>query len=187
MTRMTTGLVRMVAGAAAVAAIGLAGVDAYAGSAAEIDKKVEKAVAKCYAEITGCKSLGGKSVGMLVFPDVTKAAIGIGGSYGEGALRVGGKTSGYYSTSSASIGLSIGAQERAEIIMFLTQAALNEFRDSSGWEVGANASVAVIDTGKSGSFDTETVKDPVVGFIFGETGLMADLSFKGAKIEKITP
>ena len=185
MTRITTGLMRMVAGTATAAAIGLGGIDAYAGSAAEIDKKVEAAVSKCYAQIAGCKTLGHKSVGMLVFPDVTKAAVGIGGSYGEGALRVGDRTAGYYSTSSASIGLSIGAQERSEIIMFLTQAALDDFRKSSGWEVGANASVAVIDTGKSGSLDSETITDPVVGFIFGEKGLMADLSFKGAKVEKI--
>jgi lipid-binding SYLF domain-containing protein len=175
------------AGAAFAAAVGLGATAAEAATAAEINTKVDAAIAKCYAEITGCKALGHKSVGMLVFPDVTKAAIGVGGSYGEGALRVGGKTTAYYSTSSASIGLSIGAQESSQIIMFLTQAALEDFRNSSGWEIGANASVAVIDTGKSGSFDSETVTDPVVGFIFGETGLMADLSLKGAKIKKIEP
>lgn len=184
MKRITDRLARLVVGGLTATAIGLGGV-AQADTHTEIDKKVNAALAKCFREITGCKPLGEKAAGILVFPDVTKAAIGIGGSYGEGALRVGGKSVGYYSTSSASIGLSLGAQERSEVIMFMTKAALDEFRNSTGWEVGVNASVAVIDTGKSGTLDTETIKDPVIGFIFGETGLMADLSLKGAKVSKL--
>ena len=160
---------------------------AQAGSAAEIDKGVAAALKSCKAQIASCNALAGKAKGILVFPEVTKAAIGIGGSYGEGALLVGGATVAHYSTKSASVGLSIGAQTRSEVIMFLTDAALQQFRTSEGWEVGGSASIVAIDSGKSGSVDTESIKDPVVGFIFGETGLMADLSFEGAKIAKITP
>lgn len=102
-------------------------------------------------------------------------------------MLVDGKTEGYYSTKSLSLGLSLGAESRSEVIMFLTPASLAEFRASDGWEVGGKASIVAIDVAKSGSVDTETIKDPVVGFIFGEKGLMADVSFEGAKIEKIVP
>lgn len=160
---------------------------AEAATAAEIDKGVATALQACKAQLPACNALAGKAKGILVFPEVTKAAVGIGGSYGEGALLVGGKTAAHYSTKSASLGLSIGAQTRSEVIMFLTEAALEQFRTSEGWEVGGSASIVAIDTGKSGSIDTESIKDPVVGFIFGEKGLMADLSFEGAKIQKIQP
>ena len=90
---------------------------------------------------------------MLVFPEVTKAAVGVGGSYGEGALIVGDKKAGYYSATSASIGLQLGAQTSAQIIMFMTAEALDKFRNSSGWEAGANAQVAMIDEGKAADID----------------------------------
>lgn len=158
-----------------------------AATAAEINKGVASALQACKTQLPACNALASKAKGILVFPEVTKAAIGIGGSYGEGALLVGGTTAAYYSTKSATVGLSLGAQTRSEVIMFLTDAALQQFRASEGWEVGGSASIVAIDSGKSGSVDTESIKDPVVGFIFGEKGLMADLSFEGAKIQKIVP
>ena len=94
-----------------------------------------------------------KAQGMLVFPEVTKAAVGVGGSYGEGALIVGDKTAGYYSTTSASVGLQLGAQKSAQIIMFMTAEALDKFRNSSGWEAGANAQVTMIDEGKAADIE----------------------------------
>ena len=54
---------------------------------------------------------------MLVFPTVLKAGFGVGGEYGEGAMRVGGKTVGYYNTVAASFGFQLGAQARSVIIM----------------------------------------------------------------------
>jgi lipid-binding SYLF domain-containing protein len=116
---------------------------------------------------------------------VQKAGLVVGGSYGEGALRVGGKTVGYYSTSAASIGLQAGYQDRSEILMFMSKEALDDFQASSGWEVGGNASVAVIDDGLANEIDTVSAEKPVIAFIFGQEGLMADLSLEGAKISKI--
>lgn len=158
---------------------------ASAKTAAEIDAGVQAARAQCTAQIQGCKAAAEKAQGMLVFPEVTKAAVGIGGSYGEGALIVGGKTEGYYSTTSASIGLQLGAQTASQIIMFMTPPALDQFRKSSGWEVGANAQVTMIDQGKAADIDATLRGTPVVAFIFGQKGLMGDLSVKGAKITKL--
>ena len=58
------------------------------------------------------------------FPSVIKAGIGIGGEYGEGALRIGGKTVDYYNTAAASIGFQLGAQSKRVIIVFMENEAL---------------------------------------------------------------
>jgi lipid-binding SYLF domain-containing protein len=111
--------------------------------------------------------------------------VGIAGEYGEGALQVDGKIVGYYSVSSASIGLTIGAAKRSEVIVFTTQAALDKFTSSKGWSVGADAGVALISKGAGGDYDTQTLQKPVIGFVFGEKGLIADLSLEGSKINQI--
>jgi lipid-binding SYLF domain-containing protein len=125
------------------------------------------------------------AAGTLVFPRVTKAGAGIAGEYGEGALRIGGKTVGYYSVSSASVGLTLGAAQRSEVIVFTTPDALSQFTASKGWSVGADTGVAVNHSGGGGNYDTETLKKPVVSFVFAEKGLIGDLSLEGSKIDKI--
>jgi lipid-binding SYLF domain-containing protein len=159
--------------------------DAVAASAAEIDADVDAALVRFYEEMPAAKDLAKKAKGILIFPKVVKAGFGVGGEYGEGALRIGGKSVGYYNTAAASIGLQVGVQARAEVLMFMTQEALDRFRASDGWEVGVDGSVAVVKTGVAGEIDTTTFSDPVIGFIFGEQGLMANLSLEGAKITKM--
>jgi lipid-binding SYLF domain-containing protein len=158
---------------------------AIAKTAAKIDAAVEAARDQCAKQIKGCDAAAEKAQGMLVFPEVTKAAIGVGGSYGEGALIVGDKTAGYYSTTAASVGLQLGAEKYAQIIMFMTAEALDKFRNSSGWEAGANAQVAMIDEGKAADIDSVLRSTPVVAFVFGQKGLMGDLSVEGSKITKL--
>jgi lipid-binding SYLF domain-containing protein len=121
----------------------------------------------------------------LVFPDVIKAGFGIGGEYGEGALRINGKTVDYYNTAAASIGLQIGAQSKTVILMFLDFKALNDFRNSDGWEVGVDGSVAVVEWGAGESIDTTNIKEPIVGFVLGNKGLMFNLTLEGSKMSKI--
>jgi lipid-binding SYLF domain-containing protein len=158
---------------------------AIAKTAGEIDAGVAAAREQCVAQIPACKAAAEKAQGMLVFPEVTKAAIGVGGSYGEGALIVGDKNAGYYSTASASVGLQLGAQKSAQIIMFMTADALEKFRNSSGWEAGANAQVAMIDEGKAADIGVIVAESPVIAFVFGQKGLMGDLSVQGSKITKL--
>jgi lipid-binding SYLF domain-containing protein len=171
---------------AAVMGVGaLLAAPAWAETAAEIDAGVETARDMCAADIPGCETAAEKAQGMLVFPKVTKGAIGIGGSYGEGALIVDDKPAGYYSTAAASIGLQLGGETYSQIIMFTTKEALDSFRNSSGWEVGANAKVAMIDQGKAADVNSIIADNPVVAFVFGQQGLMGDLSVEGAKITKL--
>jgi len=151
----------------------------------EIDVGVHETLKQFDALNSHHEPLLHSAAGTLVFPRVTKGGVGVAGEYGEGALRIDGKTVGYYSVSSASIGLTIGAAKRSEIIVFTTQDSLDKFMSSKGWSVGADTGVAVISKGAGGDYDTQTLKKPVVGFVFGEKGLIADLSLEGSKINKL--
>lgn len=163
----------------------LAPMQAEAASAEEINAKVTATLTEFYQKVKGGKELAAKAHGVLVFPEVFKAGIGVGGEYGEGALRIGGKTVDYYNTAAASIGFQLGAQIKSQVILFMTAEALNKFRASSGWKAGVDGSVALATLGADGSIDTETAKKPIIGFIFSNKGLMYNLTFEGAKITKI--
>jgi lipid-binding SYLF domain-containing protein len=130
------------------------------------------------------QSLVKNAAAVLVFPDITKAGIGFGGERGDGALLQDGKTIGYYSISGGSIGLTLGVSHHSQVILFQTAEARDKFINGSDWSVGADASVAVVN-GAGGTYDTETLKKPVLVFVFGETGLIGDASLKGTKISKI--
>jgi lipid-binding SYLF domain-containing protein len=155
-----------------------------AASASEIDVEVDKAL-QAFHKLDGAQAYLNIAKGVLVFPKVYKAGIGIGGEYGEGALRVGGKTVDYYSTAAASIGFQLGAQAKTVVVLFIQQDALNSFRQSEGWKVGVDGSVALVDVGAGKAVDTTNIKDPVIGFVFGQKGLMYNLTLEGAKFTKL--
>lgn len=169
---------------AALIALFLSAAPAHAASAAEIDHEVDQALI-AFQKIEGAKAFLPIAKGVLVFPKVYKAGIGIGGEYGEGALRVGGKTVDYYSTASASVGFQLGAQAKSIVVLFTNESALNKFRESKGWKVGVDGSVALVDIGAGKAVDTTSIKDPVIGFIFGQKGLMYNLTLEGAKFTKL--
>ncbi len=165
----------------------LASGGAGAASKAEIDAEVRQAVQNFHKHTSAGRELAQKAAGMLVFPSVIKAGIGIGGEYGEGALLVKGKSVAYYNVAAASIGFQLGAQARTQIILFMNEGSLASFRRSQGWTAGVDGSVALATLGAGGSIDTETAKKPVIGFIFSNKGLMYNLTFEGSKISKIDP
>jgi lipid-binding SYLF domain-containing protein len=151
----------------------------------EIDAGVDSTLTRLYGEIPGSQELLQKSKGVLVFPQVLAAGVGIGGEYGEGALRSGGRTIDYYKTTTGSLGFQLGAQSKAIIIAFMTDPAYQQFRNSSGWTAGADASVALLKVGANGRVDTSTATEPVVGFVLTNSGLMFNLSLAGTKVSKL--
>ncbi|CAD6549589.1 YSC84-related protein [Paraburkholderia sabiae] len=150
-----------------------------------IDASVDGTMSRLYTTVKGSRELVAKSRGILVFPSVLQVGFVVGGQYGEGALRVGGSTAGYYSTISGSFGLQAGAQSKAIIFCFMTQDALDKFRSSDGWSVGADASVALVKMGANGAVDSTTATAPVEVFILTNAGLMADVSLAGTKVSKL--
>jgi lipid-binding SYLF domain-containing protein len=148
-----------------IAIIGMFSHNVYAKTAAEIDASSAKA--------------------LLVMSGVTKAGFGVGGTYGQGALQIGGKTVGYYNLIGGSAGFTFGAEQMDIIIAFMTEEALNQFKNIDGWEVGVTGNVAIIDVGGGKRLDTTSLKDAVVAFVFDAKGLIVDVSLKGAKFTKI--
>jgi len=155
-------------------------------SRASIDAQVDASLSKLYQTVPGSREMVAKSAGVLVFPSVVGASLGVGAEYGRGSLRTGGRTQAYYSTTAGSIGFQAGAQSKAVIYLFNTQEALTKFRNSKGWTAGADATVAVANIGANGSVDTNTVRQPVVGFVLTNVGLEAGVSVQGAKISEIS-
>jgi lipid-binding SYLF domain-containing protein len=158
---------------------------AYAASAAEIDRDVDSALLKLYEKTPAAKELSKVAKGILVFPSIIKGGFIIGGQYGEGALRIGGKTAGYYSTAAASYGLQAGAQSFGYALFFITDKALDYLKTSEGWEIGVGPSVVIVDEGIAKSLSTTTAKSDIYAFFFDQKGLMAGLGLQGSKITKL--
>jgi lipid-binding SYLF domain-containing protein len=156
----------------------------YGATAKEIEANVDTAL-KLFDQVKGGKEFLQKAKGVLVLPGVFKAGLIVGGEYGEGALRIGGKTVDYYSIAAGSFGLQIGAQKKNIIILFMDEGALKSFRASAGWKVGVDGSVAAINVGAGASIDTTQIKETIVSVIFGQKGLMANATIEGAKLTKI--
>ncbi|KVT45371.1 YSC84-related protein [Burkholderia ubonensis] len=150
-----------------------------------IDSSVDATLSRLYSTVKGSRELVAKSRGVLVFPEVLQAGFIVGGQSGNGALRVGGSTVGYYNTSSLSVGLQAGAQSKAIVFLFMTQESLDEFRGSDGWAAGAGASVALVKMGANGAVDTNTATAPVQVIVLTNAGLMGDVSINGTKVTKL--
>lgn len=150
-----------------------------------IDLEVKLALERLERTVTGARELSERAKGILVIPGITKAGLLIGGLYGEGALLVNRATVGYYSVAAASFGLQAGVQRFDQALFFMTTQALERFRRSDGWELGAEAQVTTPQQGLTAALDTTTARNPVIAIIFGQEGLMAGVSLEGGKYTRI--
>jgi lipid-binding SYLF domain-containing protein len=150
-----------------------------------IDASVDNALANLYQQEPGSRQLVSRARAVLVFPSVLEAGFIVGGSRGEGALRVGGKSVSFHRTTAGSIGLQAGAQSTAVFVLFMTDDALRRFQDSRGWTAGVDASVTMISVGASARMTTATAQQPVIGYVLSNSGLMAGVSIDGARITRL--
>ncbi|MCE8535905.1 twin-arginine translocation pathway signal [Ruegeria pomeroyi] len=156
-------------------------------NASQIDARVNATLTEMYAQFPNTVEISQKSAGMLVMPLLTEAGFVFGGGYGRGALRIDGVTVDYYSAVKGSAGLQVGAQQYAHVLFFMTQAALSEFRRSSGWAAGADLEYVVSDQGDSLAADTNTLRSPVLAAVFGRAGLRVGATLEGTKYTRIIP
>ena len=154
---------------------------AHAKSDADIDAKVDAALARFNQDVQGADDYLKAAKGVLILPAVKKAGLVVGGQWGDGALRVDKKTVAYYRMDAASVGFQAGYQEADFVFLFLTETALRQFRAGKGWTAGADAGITLVDVGPGVNLDTLKGKDAVIGFVFGKQGLMGGWSLKGAK------
>ena len=152
-----------------------------------IDARVDETMTYLLGSFPGTQELAARSAGMLVMPLVTEAGLGVGGSYGRGALRVGGATVEYYSMTSGSAGLQIGAQQYSHVLFFMTPDALMEFRTSDGWAIGGEVEYAWLDEGETLRAQTTTSLSPVIAVIFAQTGIRVGATLEGTKYNRIIP
>jgi lipid-binding SYLF domain-containing protein len=158
---------------------------AKAASTKRLDASVKATLERFYKRVGGAEAVGKSAKALLVFPKLKKGALVVGGEYGRGALLVGGKIVDYYSLTSGSVGLQVGVQEKDMVIAFMSDEALANFRNSSGWEAGVDGNIAIAKEGAGKVLDTQSIKDPVVAYVFDVKGLMLDVSLKGAKFSKL--
>jgi lipid-binding SYLF domain-containing protein len=156
-------------------------------AATELARDSQAALNQLTASIPLAKILAPNAHAILVFPKVTKAGLGIGGQYGEGALSKKGAAVAYYKTTGASFGLQAGGQQYGYAMFLMSQKALDALDAAKGFEVGVGPSVVMVDEGMAKTTTTTTLKDDIYAFVFGQKGLMAGLGIQGNKISKITP
>jgi len=158
-----------------------------AASKHEIDAKVDLALKHLLASNAAAKALAESAVAILVFPDIVKGGLIVGGQYGEGALLQGGRPVAYYNTIAASYGLQIGVQSFGYALFFMNDKALAYLDKSEGWEIGVGPTITILDVGKAANFSTTTANDAIYVFFFDQKGLMAGIGIQGSKITRITP
>jgi lipid-binding SYLF domain-containing protein len=151
---------------------------------AKMDSAVDGALSNLYTSVPGSQDITARAAGILVFPRIGKTSFLVGAEHGDGALRIGNNDVDYYKLGGLSFGIQVGGERRSMVMAFMTQDALQRFQASSGWDVGADATVAVVKTGASGKVDASQLDKPVQIFIFGEKGLMASVALGGTKITK---
>ena len=160
---------------------------ALAASAGEIDRNATQALSMLYATTPGAKALADKSKAILIFPSIVKGGFIVAGQFGDGALRQGGRTVGYYRSLSASYGFQAGAQSFGDVLFFMDNASHAYLNKSSGWELGTGPSLVVLDKGFGKNVSTTTMQKGVYAFIFNQKGLMGGVGIQGSKITKINP
>jgi len=158
-----------------------------AATRSEINRDVDIALGKLYKTTPEAKKLSKIAKGILVFPSIIQGGFIVGGQYGEGALRVNSKTTGYYNTAAASYGLQAGAHSFGYALFFLDQKNLDYLKKSEGWELGSSPSVVLVDQGIARTISTTTANEGIYAFFFNQKGLMADISIQGSKITEIHP
>ena len=156
-------------------------------NADELDSRTDATVNEMFRLYPNTKSLADKASGMLVMPVVTEAGFGFGGAYGQGALRIQGATVDYYSLTEGSWGLQIGAQQYSHVLFFMTDEALNNFRQSPGWAVGADIKYVISDIGEGAAASSTTALSPVLAAVFNRGGLYAGAALEGNKYNRIIP
>jgi len=175
-------------GAALFAVVGVsAAADKGKTAAAQLASQSVAALNRLYAEVPAAKALGPKARAVLVFPSITKAGLGIGGQYGEGALIRNGKAVAYYNTVGASYGLQAGVQKYGYAMFLMNEKAVAALDKAEGFEVGVGPSVVVVDEGMAKQTTTTTLTNEIYAFVFAQKGLMAGLGVQGNKITRIDP
>ena len=172
------------AGASAFALPIMPAAPANAATADDLNRDADQALQMLFKTNPIAHDISGKARAVLVFPNIIKAGLVFGGSYGEGVLKEGSKVD-YYNSVSGSWGLQAGAQSYGYVVFLMSNKAVDYVHKSDGWELGVGPTVVVVNEGVAKNLSTSTLKDDAYAFIFDQQGLMAGVSIEGTKISRI--
>ena len=172
--------------AASFATVGVFG-QASAATKEDLNRQADEALQKLITTNPDAAAIAKQAKAELIFPNIVKAGLVFGGSYGEGVLKVGSNVDGYYNSVTGSWGLQAGAQSYGYVLFLMNEKALDYLRSTHGWEIGTGPSVVVANAGIGKSLTSTSLKDDVYAFIFNQQGLMAGVSIEGTKVSRINP
>lgn len=158
---------------------------ASAATAEDLDKDSHQALETLYKTEPVAETLSHTAKAVLVFPNMVKAGLVFGGSYGEGVLMKDSKVIDYYNSVTGSWGLQIGAQTYGYAVFLMSDKAVEYVEETKGWEIGVGPTVVLVDEGVAKNLSTSALKDDAYAFIFSQQGLMAGISIEGTKISRI--
>ena len=150
-----------------------------------LDQDATATLNALYKSSPAAKALGEKAKGILVFPDIRKAAILVGGQSGKGVMFSGGKAVGHYRADGVLVGLEAGAQSFAYVLFFMSDKALQNLHDQKGFEFGTDPNIVVVDAGAAKNISTTTTQADVYSYVFGQKGLMGGIAVQGLKITQL--
>jgi lipid-binding SYLF domain-containing protein len=171
----------------AAALLALCADAARAATAAAIRTDAAAALRTLYASNPSAKVVGENAKAVLVFPRILKAGFMVGAQGGDGAMRKGGKTVGYYRSLAGSYGFQAGVQSFGYALFFMNDDAVKYLDKSGGWEIGTGPSLVIVDEGIAKSMTSTTLTKDVYAYIFDQKGLMAGIGIQGSKITRIHP
>jgi hypothetical protein len=170
-----------------------------------LDEEVESALRELVETTPAARNLLPAAKAILVFPNIFRENYAFGVQSGYGALIMGGKIVGYYSTTSIAYGLQAGVLPFGYALFLMTEAALARLGQPNGWNVGRDPGVALLSTGtpqKPDTMDTQggtmdatggtmtrrpTARTDTYAFVLGDTNLMTGVGMEGWSIVRVTP
>lgn len=155
-------------------------------TAADIGRDADRVLEALYRTNPIAEAISTTPRAVLVFPNIVKAGLIFGGSYGEGLLKHGGKVVNYYNSVSASWGLQAGAQSYSYVVFLMNDEGISYLNQSKGWEIGVGTTLVIVNEGVAKNLSSSTLKDDTYAFIFGQQGLMAGANIEGSKISRIS-
>ena len=155
---------------------------AFADTPENIDLKADASLAQLNEVIPA--ELLNSAAGLLIFPTLVQTGFGDDGEYGEGTLRVMGKTVSYYVVDAESLGLQVGAQKKTLILFFNSESALSGFREKDEWVAGTDGELKMY---KPVSEDTETeYNQGITALLIDKSGPIHNVTLKGSRFSKVS-
>ncbi len=139
-------------------------------------KKAKAALIKSDA---GLSNLFKTAYGYVIFPNIGKGGLGVGGAGGKGTLFESGTAIGMAKMVQITVGLQAGGQAYREVIFFETREALERFKEGK-LEISGQMSAVAVTAGASAN---AKYADGVLIFTQTRGGLMAEASIGGQKFK----